>query len=67
VLYQSYRQAPEGWTTLAIRPHGDPMRVAPAVRSRVAKVDPDQPLAEIKTLDRVMTDDCLAARVKAAE
>jgi hypothetical protein len=43
------------------------MRVAPAVRSRVAKVDPDQPLAEIKTLDRVMTDDCLAARVKAAE
>ena len=56
VLYQSYRQAPEGWTTLAVRSHGDPMRVVPAVRSQVAKVDPDQPLAEIKTLDRVMTD-----------
>src|ERR1017187_4519210 len=24
VLYQSYRQAPEGWTTLAGRSHGDP-------------------------------------------
>jgi putative ABC transport system permease protein len=30
--------------------------VVTAVRSQVAKVDPDQPLAEIKTLDRVMTD-----------
>jgi putative ABC transport system permease protein len=56
VLYQSYRQAAEGWTTLAVRTHGDPMRVVTAVRSQVAKVDPDQPLAEIKTLDRVMTD-----------
>ena len=56
VLYQSYRQAAEGWTTLAVRSHGDPMRVVTAVRSQVAKVDPDQPLAEIKTLDRVMTD-----------
>jgi putative ABC transport system permease protein len=59
VLYQSYRQAPEGWTTLAIRVHGDPMRVVPTVRSQVAKVDPDQPLAAIKTLDRVMTDSVL--------
>jgi putative ABC transport system permease protein len=59
VLYQSYRQAAEGWTTLAVRTHGDPMRVVTAVRSRVAKVDPDQPLAEIKTLDRVMTDSVL--------
>jgi putative ABC transport system permease protein len=56
VLYRSYRQAAEGWTTLAVRTHGDPMRVVTAVRSQVAKVDPDQPLAEIKTLDRVMTD-----------
>ncbi len=59
VLYQSYGQAPEGWTTLAIRAHGDPMRLVSAVRSQVAKVDPDQPLAEIKTLDRVMTDSVL--------
>jgi len=59
VLYQSYKQAPEGWTTLAIRAHGDPMRAVPAVRSQVAKVDPDQPLAAIKTLDRVMTNSVL--------
>jgi len=59
VLYQSYRQAPEIWTTLAIRSHGDPMRIVSAARSQVAKVDPDQPLAEIKTLDLVMTDSVL--------
>jgi putative ABC transport system permease protein len=59
VLYQSYRQAPEGWATLAIRSHGDPLALIAAVRSQVAKVDPDQPLAEIKTLDRVMTDSVL--------
>ena len=34
VLYRSYRQAAEGWTTLAVRTHGDPMRVVTAVRSR---------------------------------
>ena len=56
VLYRSYRQAPEGGTALAIRSQGDPMRMVPAVRSQVAKVDPDQPLAEIKTLDRMMSD-----------
>ena len=59
VLYQSYKQTPEGWATLAIRAHGDPMGTVAAVRSRVAKVDPDQPLAGIKTLDRVMTDSVL--------
>ena len=56
VIYQSYRQEPEGWTTLAIRSHGDPLRMVPAVRSRIAKIDPDQPLAEIKTLSQVMSD-----------
>ncbi len=56
VLYRSYRQRPEGWATLAIRTHGDPMRLVPAVRAAVAQVDPDQPLSEIKTLDRVMSD-----------
>ena len=59
VLYRSYLQAPNGWTTLAIRTHGDPMRIVAAVRSQVAKVDPDQPLAEIQTLDRVMTNSVL--------
>jgi putative ABC transport system permease protein len=59
VLYRSYRQTSAGWTTLAIRAHGDPLRIVPAVRSQIAKIDPDQPLAEIKTLDRVMTDSVL--------
>ena len=56
VVYRSYRQAAEGWTTLAIRTHGNPMQVVRAVRQSVAQVDPDQPLAEIKPLDRVMSD-----------
>ena len=59
VLYQSYHQAATGWTTLAVRTHGDPNRITTAVRSQIAKVDPDQPLAEIKTLDQVMSDSVL--------
>ena len=59
VLYRSYLQSPNGWTTLAIRSHDDPMRIVGAVRSQMAKVDPDQPLAEIQTLDRVMTESVL--------
>jgi putative ABC transport system permease protein len=56
VVYRSYRQAAEGWTTLAIRTHGSPMQVVRAVRQSVAQVDPDQPLAEIKPLDRVLSE-----------
>jgi len=59
VLYRSYHQAATGWTTLAVRTHGDPTRIITAVRSQIAKVDPDQPLAEIKTLDQVMSDSVL--------
>ena len=59
VLYQSYHQAATGWTTLAIRSYGDPTRIVSAVRGQIAKVDPDQPLAEIRTLERVMSDSVL--------
>jgi len=56
VLYVSYRQFPSDWSTLAIRTHGDPNALVPVVRRAIAKVDPDQPLAEVKTLDQVVSD-----------
>jgi len=41
---------------LLIRASGDPARVANAVRAEVAALDKDQPVAEIQTLDRIVSN-----------
>jgi len=55
-LYLPYRQAPLPYSYFAVRTTGDPIKVASAVRSKVANVDPVQPLYDIRTLERVITN-----------
>jgi putative ABC transport system permease protein len=55
-LYRPYRQAPQSSGFLSLRSAGDPMSLIASSRSAIAKVDPDLPLSEIKTLERVMKD-----------
>jgi putative ABC transport system permease protein len=55
-IYRSYRQTPQGYTYLAIRTEGDPATFAPAVRSQMASVDPDLPISEFFTLQKVFSD-----------
>jgi len=38
-------------TNLVIRAHGDPTNLAAAVRREVKAIDPDQPIAAVKTMD----------------
>jgi putative ABC transport system permease protein len=58
-LYLAYRQAPLPYSYFALRTTGDPIKVAAAVRSKVASVDPVQPLYDIRTLERVITNSVL--------
>lgn len=40
-----------GWTNLVIRTQGDPANLAAAVRKEVQAIDPDQPVAAVRTMD----------------
>ncbi len=55
-IYRSYRQSPPYHPTLVLRTGGDPLSLVPAVRGQIAAVDPDLPLFNIKSLDKVISD-----------
>ena len=40
-----------GRTNVALRTQGDPLSLVPAVRKEVAALDPDQPIAAVRTMD----------------
>lgn len=58
-VYLSCRQAPIAYTYLAIRTTGDPTSFAASVRSEIATIDPDLPVSEFFTLQRVFSDQVL--------
>ncbi|MGH9747204.1 MAG: ABC transporter permease [Candidatus Acidiferrales bacterium] len=55
-LYFPYQQSPRQYSYIAVRAQGDPRALIPAVRAGIATVDPDQPIFDIKTLDRVISE-----------
>jgi len=58
VLYIPYSQKTQewlAWTTLMVRTAGDPMEFLPAIRTVVHGIDKNQPLAEVGTLEGLLT------------
>jgi putative ABC transport system permease protein len=55
-VYFPYQQGPDGYGFLAIETGGDPRTFAGAVRAQLTKVDPDEPISEVQTLQKVITD-----------
>ena len=56
-VYEPYLQVPtepEMW--LAVRSAGDPNQLARALRSAVWSVDPDQPIASVRTISRMIDE-----------
>lgn len=53
-IYLPYTQEPMPWQTLVVRTKNDPMSLAPLVRREVARLDSQQPVARIATLDQLM-------------
>jgi putative ABC transport system permease protein len=53
-IYFSYRQHALGYSQFALRTSGDPNSFTSAVRSRIANVDPEQPISEVKPLAQVI-------------
>ncbi|MGH7720707.1 MAG: ABC transporter permease [Gemmatimonadaceae bacterium] len=53
-LYLPYTQDGTGFLTLVVRTAGDPSRSVGAIRAAVRAVDPDQPIAQVRTMEEMM-------------
>lgn len=54
-IYEPYVQKPSDTMTLAIRTFGDPLKVANAARAQVQAIDKDQPVADIQTMEEIVS------------
>src|SRR5919197_3360747 len=53
------------FTSLVVRAEGDPEALAAAARREVQAVDPDQPVADVRTMNRLLADSVGRARFSA--
>jgi putative ABC transport system permease protein len=65
VLYQPYFQAPDPSMFIVARTKVDPTNTVSAIRAQIASVDPDQPINNIKTMERSIADRMLGVRLAA--
>ena len=65
-LYRPYRQNPTYYTTVVLRTDGDPPKFTSAVRSKIAAIDPDLPIYEVKPLSQVITESIVGISYVAA-
>ena len=53
-IYWAMSQFPSSFMTLVVRSAEDPLRVAPAIRAELRALDPNQPLADVRTLEEYL-------------
>ena len=58
-IYFPYRQAPQAFTYMAIKTERDPNAFVTAVHREIAAIDPDLPVSEFFTLQKVFSDQVL--------
>jgi putative ABC transport system permease protein len=65
-IYLPYRQYPTFFTTVVMRTGTAPLTFASAARQKVAAIDPDLPIYEVKGLDHVITESIVGIAYVAA-
>lgn len=63
VVYRPYVQNPEPMISLAILTDGNPLNLANDLRSIVASIDPNQPVQNIMTMERRLSDSVAPRRL----
>jgi putative ABC transport system permease protein len=63
--YLPHAQAPAATMVLAVRTAGDPLAAAPAVIREIRAMDPDQPVADVRSIELVLSDAVAAPRFNA--
>ncbi len=51
-FYVPFQQSPTLWMDIGVRTAGDPLSVAPAVTAAIRSVDPEQPITDLRTMER---------------
>jgi putative ABC transport system permease protein len=62
-IYSPHMQHPFQSMGLAVRTDGDPAAVASVVRREILKLDPDQPVSNVRTMETVLSDSLMLRRV----
>ena len=55
-MYIPYLQAPDNYSAFLMRARGKPESLVSAVRSVVQAIDKDQPIANVKTMDQILSE-----------
>ena len=62
-LYEPYAQAPLSSFTLTLRTSSNPENLAPVIRSQIYAADPEQAVANLKTLNQIVSDSVASRRL----
>lgn len=65
-IYLPYLQAPQPVMNLILRAPSDAIRLAAAARAQIQAVDADQPISNIRTMERMLDDNRSGVRISAA-
>jgi len=64
-VYEPFRQMPATAMTFIVKTNGDPDSFVAAVRDRLRNVDPDQPIAQTSSLEKMLANSGALQRVQA--
>jgi putative ABC transport system permease protein len=64
-LYLTYLQSPARGLYIVARTDGDPMSFVAAAKSQVLSVDPNQPVYDIKSMEKAISDEMSGVRLSA--
>ena len=62
-IYTPHRQHPSGSMGVVVETEGDPAALAGAVRQEIRRLDPEQPVSDLRTMDKVLSDSLMLRRV----
>jgi len=65
-VYRTSEQAPRYSMTLALRTRGEPASIVPGVKSQLAALDPLQPMYQVRTMRKVLSDRLMGPKYAAA-
>ena len=64
-IYIAHTQEPSAIATLVVRSDSSPGQLTPAVRTAIARVDPDQGVSQVRTLDVLMASTTARPQIQA--
>jgi len=63
-MYVTFSQTPTSFVNLIVKGEVNPETMQQAIRHEVAQIDPDQPLTDVRTLERIKTESVASNRLR---